>query len=76
MAYNKDQVSELAVAFKGAIEAVKDGVGVEDTGAAIALFTALAGAADEFKADTDAAVLHFVAKVLDLFGDERVDAIV
>ena len=73
MAYNKNQVLDLAVAFKKWIEAVKDGIGVEDTGAAIALFTALAGAADEFKDDTDAAVLHFVSKVLELFGDERVN---
>jgi hypothetical protein len=70
--YEKEAVVAAADAVYGAIEAVKDGLGVEDVAAGIQLMTAIAGAVDDFKADTDAAGLHFVARLADLFGDSRV----
>ncbi len=73
MAYEKAQVAAGADAVYEAINAVRDGIGVEDTGAAINLFTALAGCADEFKNDTDAAILHFVSRLAGRFGDDRVN---
>lgn len=75
MAYNKGQVEALGDALLDAVDAVRDGVGVDDTAAAIALFTALAGAADEIKGDTDAALLHLVGHMASKVGDRRVDAL-
>lgn len=71
--YDKSHPQNAAVAVHAAFYAVKDGVGVEDTGAAINLFTAIAACADEFKSDPDAAGLHFVSKLADLFGDDRMN---
>ena len=73
MAYNKAQVQEVGAAIVGVIDAVKDGVGVADLGAAMTLMTAFAAASDEFKGDTDAAILHLVAAIADGIGDQRVD---
>ena len=74
MAYNKEQVQAVADAIYDAIQAARDGIGVDDTAAAITLFTAFAGAADEFQTDTDAAGLHLAARLADRFGDSRIDA--
>lgn len=71
--YNKEQVQAVGSAIVKTIEAVKDGVDVSDVGTAIELMTAFAGAADEFKGDTDAAILHLVASIADGIGDARVD---
>lgn len=73
MTYNKAHPQKFAEAVHGGIKAVGDGIDPSDVGAAVTLFTTLAEAADEFKNDTDAAVMHFAAKLLDLFGDERVN---
>lgn len=73
MAYNKSEVEAVADAVMNAIKAVKDGIGVDDTAAAIALFTAFAAAADEFKNDTDAAVLHLGGRLMTSYGDTRVN---
>jgi hypothetical protein len=73
MAYDKTQVFAFADAVFDGVHAVRDGVGVEDTGAAISLFTALASCVDEFKDDTDAAALHFVSRLTDRFGDQRMN---
>ena len=71
MAYEKANVVSFADAVMDGIEAVQDGVGVEDTGAAINLFTALASAVDEFKGNIKAAGPHFIARLADRFGDEQ-----
>ncbi len=69
MAYEKPQVLAGADSVFGGINAVRDGIGVEDTGAAINLFTALAGCADEFKSNLGAAICHFIGRLADRFGD-------
>lgn len=73
MAYNKAQVQAAGVAVLNTIDAVKDGLDASDVGAAISLLTAIAEAADEFKNDTDAAILHLVATIADGVGDDRVN---
>lgn len=71
--YNKEQVVAAADAIVATIDAVKDGLDAADVGAAVTLLTAVAAAADEFKGDTDAAVLHLVAAIADRIGDQRVN---
>lgn len=72
--YNKAQVEAAGDALLAAIEAVRDGLDVTDVTAAVSLLTAIGGAADEFRTDTDAAVLHLVSHVAGKLGDARVDA--
>ncbi len=72
---NKAEVIAVADAVYGAIEAVKDGFDIEDTAAAIALITAVVAAANEFKEDWDAAGLHIISRLADLFGDGRVNPV-
>lgn len=74
MAYDKDQVQAVADAVYDVVQAVKDGLDVSDMTAGMALMTAFMAAADEFKNDTDAAGLHMGARLMDRFGDSRVDA--
>lgn len=73
MAYDKTQVQAAGRAVLDTIDAVKDGLDAGDVAAAVNLLTAIAAAADEFKNDTDAAILHLVATIADGVGDQRVD---
>jgi hypothetical protein len=73
MAYNKAHVQAAGNAVLQVIDAVKDGLDASDVGAAITLLTAITDAADEFRGDTDAAILHLVATIADGVGDDRVN---
>lgn len=71
--YDKAQVKAAADAIVDTIDAVKDGLDAGDVTAAVNLLTKVAACADEFKGDTDAAVLHLVAGIADRIGDQRMD---
>jgi hypothetical protein len=73
MAYNKAQVQDAGKAVLATIDAVRDGLDATDVTAAVGLLTAIAAAADEFRDDTDAAILHLVATIADGVGDQKVD---
>jgi len=73
MAYDKAQCKAVGVALYDAVVALKDGLQVEDTAVGMALLTSLAGAADEIKGDSDAALLHIASAVMEKAGDGRVN---
>jgi hypothetical protein len=74
MMYNKAQVEAVGDAILATIDAVKDGLGPEDVVAAVGLLTSFSAAADEFKGDADAAILHLVGHMASKIGDTRMDA--
>jgi len=74
MAYNKQQIETVGDAILASIDAVKDGLDTNDVTAAVSLLTAIGAAADEFRTDTDAALLHLVGHIASKVGDSRVDA--
>jgi len=71
MAYNKAQVQAVGDEIIKTINAVKDGIDASDMTQAITLMTAFMSAADEFKDDTDAAMLHLAGHLMDRYGDKR-----
>lgn len=74
MAYNKAQVQAVGEVIVRGIDAVRDGIDVNDATVGIEFLTALIGAADEIRTDTDAAALHIASVITDKFGDRRVNA--
>lgn len=76
MAYDKAQCKAVGEALYAAVQALRDGLQVEDTAVGMQLLTALAGAADEIKGDSDAALLHIASAVLGKAGDGRINPVV
>jgi len=73
MAFERAALAELAQKLLDTVDAVSDGVDMQDVDEAVGLLTAFSGAADELKEDTDAAVLYLVSALLGLVGDRRRD---
>lgn len=71
--YDKVKIEDAAVKSVDMFDALSDGVGVEDSAQLMSLISSLVAAADAFQADKDAAVLHYVSKVIEVIGDRRVD---
>ena len=73
MAYDKTKCKAVGVALVELIDAVTDGVGMDDMDEMMALAMALKGAQAEMSSDTDAATLHILSAAADAFGDKRVN---
>jgi len=71
--YNEAKVKAVGDALYNMIDAVKDGVGINDMDEFIALTMALQGAQAELAGDTDAAVLHIASALTDKLADARVN---
>jgi hypothetical protein len=74
MSYEKAELAALADKVLQMFDAVRDGVSLDDLDEAVGLLTAFGAASDEIKQDTDAALLHVAAALLDRVGDRRLDA--
>lgn len=71
--YDKTKPIEVGHKLVELIEAVTDGVGMEDMDEFISLIAALQAAQTEMTTDTDAAILHVVSGATDAFGDKRIN---
>lgn len=73
--YEKVKIEDVAVKSVALFDALSDGVGVEDSDELMALISSVVGAASAFQADKDAAVLHYVSKIVEEIGDRRVGGV-
>lgn len=72
--YDKTKIEDAAVSLYNLVQALRDGVDASDSVQAINFLTKVTSAASSFQADKDAAVLHLISKVMEVIGDDRVDA--
>lgn len=71
--YTKEAIQKFADSvFEGYKAVTTDGVGMEDLDEGMAIITSLKDAADDFKANPQAAGFHLAARLADRFGDEAV----
>lgn len=75
MAYDKQAVVDTADSLYGLVKALGDGIDVGDSVQLIDFVTKLASSASSFKDDTDAAVVHLLARIAEKVGDDRVDVV-
>ena len=75
MAYNKAEVQAVGTALYGLMKGLSNGVGVDEMTNLMSVLTAAVAASDEFRGDFDAAGLHAAAKILECFGDDRVNPV-
>lgn len=73
MAYDKTKTKAVGDALYDLIEAVTDGVGLDDMDEMMALAMRLKDAQNELATDTDASVLHVASALTDRLGDARVN---
>jgi hypothetical protein len=71
--YNKEQVKAAGGQLISLLYGFADGLDLSDSANVIAFVTSVTGAVDEFKGDTDAAILHFLAGAAEAFGDRRIN---
>lgn len=75
MAYEKAQVQKVGDATYNLIKGLSNGIGTEEMANLMGVLSAAVDASDEFRSDFDAAGPHAVARMLDRFGDDRVNPV-
>jgi hypothetical protein len=73
--YTKGDVTGLADKVYDLIMGLRNGVGQDDLNNMVQAMMAAPAATNELKEDTDAAMLHIGARIMDRAGDDRVNPV-
>lgn len=73
MAYDKPGIKEVGVALYNLVDGLSNGVGTDEIANLTKLLIEASQVTDSLKSDPDAAGLHIIAVLADLYGDKRVN---